>query len=68
MTEADHTRLLDCLTKVIGMFLLSGYPSELYSSYAKEHCWWVDYKDIPNSASAKEIKDIKTEALWGNYA
>ena len=67
MTEAEHHQLLTLLTKIEGRFLLSGYPSELYESFAKEHYWFRKDVLIDNKASAKKKKDVKTECLWMNY-
>lgn len=62
-----HRRLLECLTGIQGMFLLSGYQNELYSQYATENGWSVDYREIDNKASGKKSKDKRVEVLWRNY-
>lgn len=67
MSIDDHRRLLECLKSVKGMFLLSGYPNAMYSQYASENGWCVDYREIDNKASSKKSKEKKTEALWSNY-
>ncbi len=63
----EHRRLLECLKSVKGMFLLSGYPNAMYSQYASENGWCVDYREIDNKASGKKSKEKKVEALWMNY-
>jgi DNA adenine methylase len=68
MSKEDHCRLLECLKNIKGMFLLSGYPSELYRQYSIENDWSMDCREIDNKASGKKSKDQKTECLWWNYA
>ena len=65
MTEADHCRLLDTLTRCKGKVLLSGYPSQLYD---QELCDWnrQDF-EIDNKASASATKRTMTECVWMNY-
>jgi DNA adenine methylase len=67
MSIDDHRRLLECLKSVKGMFVLSGYPDAMYSQYAAENGWCVDYREIDNKASGKKSKEKKVEALWMNY-
>lgn len=67
MSRGQHKALLDCLTSLEGSFMLCGYRSNLYDSYAEKHNWnRVDTK-IDNKASSKKTKDVKTECLWMNY-
>ena len=67
MTESDHTDLLKTLSGIQGKFMLSGYPSELYTKWEKE-CQWSrhDFK-IDNKAAAGKVKEKKTECLWCNF-
>jgi len=67
MSEADHIELLDVLSAVQGKFLLSGYPSELYTRYAREHGWSMNSKEIDNKASSRKTKEKKQECLWMNF-
>jgi DNA adenine methylase len=67
MSHADHEDLLVCLSEITGKFLLSGYRSELYDEAANQWGWRrIDF-EIPNQASSKRTKEIKTECVWVNY-
>lgn len=66
MSEADHVELLSTLANMEGMFVLSGYRSELYDCFSDQHGWGrVDF-DLPNNASGKKSKERKTECVWKN--
>lgn len=67
MSPDDHAQLLECLASIEGMFLLSGYPSDLYSQAAAANGWRSVERSIDNKASSKAIKEQKTECLWMNY-
>ena len=67
MTSDDHLKLLQALGTIKGKFLLSGYPSSLYDTYAEKFGWCKREIKIDNKASAKKVKEIKTECLWANY-
>ena len=67
MTLEDHVALLDTLPGVVGSFMLSGYPSKLYERYRRKHGWHRLDIPIPNNASSKKTKEIKTECLWMNF-
>lgn len=67
MTEQDHARLLKCLSKIKGKFVLSGYDSTLYNAAALTHGWCSVRKLIDNKSSSKKVKDVKTEWLWMNF-
>lgn len=67
MSTEDHVRLLQALGNVKGKFLLSGYPSAIYDTYAEKYGWFRQEIPIDNKASAKKVKDIKTECLWANF-
>ena len=67
MSNEKHKRLLHCLSKIDGKFLLSGYPSNLYAHYAKRYGWNRHEKQIDNKASSKKKKEMKTECLWANF-
>lgn len=67
MSEDDHNQLLQVLSLISGKFILSGYRSELYDSYAKHHKWRrVEFKQ-PNLAAGGKKKRIMTECCWMNY-
>lgn len=67
MTRKDHIRLLKRLAGIKGRFILSGYPSRLYSRFALEHGWHCVRITIDNKASGSRTKQKKTECLWMNY-
>lgn len=67
MDEADHYKLLQTLSHIQGKFILSGYPSELYSTWQESRGIRCVEKQIDNKASSKKTKDIKTECLWMNF-
>jgi DNA adenine methylase len=67
MTPEQHEELLKRLAKIEGRFLLSGYRSKLYDTYAKRHGWYrVEFK-IKNSAAGGKKKRTMTECVWSNY-
>jgi DNA adenine methylase len=67
MSIEAHVELLDCISDMEGMFILSGYPSELYSDYAAKKGWRTATKEIDKKSSSSPTKEIKTEVLWMNY-
>jgi len=67
-TEKDYIALLDALTKIEGKFLLSGYPSEILTRYAKKHKWKTKSIDqMLRVTKLKKYSDRKTEVLCANY-
>lgn len=68
MSEAEHVTLLESLSRIKGRFLLSGYPSKVYSDWARENGLYVATKEIDNKSSGAATKAIKTECLWMNYS
>ena len=67
MTEAQHSELLEVLSRIEGRFLLSGYPCALYSERERRHGWNRHEKQIDNKAASGKSKEIKTECLWCNF-
>lgn len=67
MTREDHAELLLCLASVKGKFMLSGYHSDLYDQVAYLYEWNLHEIKIPNNASSKRSKEIKTECVWTNF-
>jgi len=67
MTIDHHVELLSRLRSIKGMFILSGYHSELYDRWASENGFRCVEKVIDNKASSKKVKDKKREVLWMNY-
>lgn len=68
MTELDHRRLLEVLGSIEGRFLLSGYPSALYSDFEKHFGWHRTEFQIDNKSSSSKTKEKKIECAWRNYA
>lgn len=67
MTAEQHEKLLLCLTKLKGRFMLSGYRSELYDQYAELDGWHrVDF-DLPNNSAGGRKKRRVTECVWMNF-
>ena len=70
-SREDFIRLLQCLSKIKGKFLLSSYPSDLLNLYSKEFGWYT--KEFKKPLSAKKgvlgtKRDrYKTEVLTANY-
>jgi len=67
MTQEQHELLLGKLLAVEGKFLLSGYPSKLYDSFATKGNWNRRDISIDNKASGLKDKPLKTECFWMNY-
>ncbi len=67
MTEQQHCELLDVLASIQGKFMLSGYPSELYSKWEQRHGWTRHEFLIDNKAASGKVKEKKTECLWCNF-
>lgn len=67
MSEADHVHLLETLAAVQGKFMLSGYPSDLYTQWEQKHNWTRHEMKIDNKAASGKIKEKKTECLWCNF-
>ena len=67
MTDKQHADLLVVLGGIDGRFLLSGYHSELYDTWADIGGFRCHEKQIPNQASSKKTKEKMTECVWTNY-
>lgn len=67
MTDEQHTELLRTLSKIEGRFLLSGYRSTLYDSWATTHGWERHDFDLPNNAAGGKEKRRMTECVWCNF-
>jgi DNA adenine methylase len=67
MNEDQHRELLDALAKVRGKFMLSGYPSLLYSDWEQRHQWNRHDLIVDNKAASGKVKEKKTECLWCNF-
>jgi DNA adenine methylase len=66
-TEAQHRDLLNLLVGIKGKFILSGYNSAMYSSYACQYDWRTDYKLVDKPSSRSDIKPLAYEYLWMNF-
>lgn len=67
MTDLQHIELSALLHSIKGKFLLSGYPSQLYSElYTDMTCMTFESK-LSLNPKAKKIDKARTEALWMNY-
>jgi DNA adenine methylase len=65
MTDEDHVRLAEVLTRCKSRVVVSGYPSDLYAElYAG---WRVVEFEIANHAAGGRQKGRETECLWLNY-
>jgi DNA adenine methylase len=64
MSETEHRALLTHLSKLQGKFLLSGYDSVLYNSFAATHGWECFKVDVPNHAAQSTTKRRMTECIW----
>lgn len=67
MGEAEHVELLETLSAIQGKFMLSGYPSSLYTKWEQKNNWTRHEVKIDNKAAAGEVKEKKTECLWCNF-
>ncbi|SMP74887.1 DNA adenine methylase [Neorhodopirellula lusitana] len=67
MSADEHTELLETLSGIQGKFMLSGYPSELYTRWELKQNWTRHDFQIDNKAAAGKVKQKKTECLWCNF-
>jgi len=67
MTFEDHVALLKCLSKLEGMFMLSGYPSKLYERFRSSFGWNTHEFQIDNKAAGGKSKRKMTEIIWCNF-
>lgn len=67
MSNDDHQELLNTLSRIKGKFILSGYPSELYDTFATRSGWTRIDIEIDNKAAGGETKRKMTECLWMNF-
>lgn len=67
MTYMQHCELLTALGNIKGRFLLSGYPSDLYTRFAKGRGWTRHDFELPNNAAGGKEKRRMTECVWANF-
>ncbi len=67
MTDEQHKAMLEILSGIKGRFLLSGYRSKLYDSYAERHGWRRIDTEIDNKSGNGKTKQKRVECVWMNY-
>lgn len=67
MSVEDHCRLLECLARIEGKFLLSGYRCQLYDDWSARHGFKRHEFEIDNKASSAKRKESKVECAWRNF-
>ena len=68
ISDGDHIALLGILTRIEGKFLLSGYPSDLYSRWAEAYGFFSESLEVTKSSSTKKTEKPKgVETIWRNY-
>lgn len=67
MTAEQHQQLMNVLIGVEGKFMLSGYRSKLYDSYADAYKWTRHDFELPNNAAGGKEKRRMTECVWCNF-
>lgn len=60
--------LLDVLVNVEGKFMLSGYHSECYDTWAARYGFRCHERMIDNKASSAKEKPKRVECVWCNYS
>lgn len=67
MSSVDHIQLIDALTKVKGMFILSSYHNELYDKAAKKNGWKTHESEHPIHSAGGKKKRKAIECLYTNF-
>ena len=65
MTVEQHTALLETLAAIKGKFLLSGYPSELYTEYAEKYDWNSTTFFVANHAASGKTQAKPNKKRYG---
>ena len=65
MTVEEHEELLDAITGLQGMVMISGYASELYDGRLR--AWDRREFELPNNASNGKQKRRMKEVVWCNF-
>src|SRR5690242_13527849 len=63
VTDAQHEELLTTLQTIKGRFLLSGYRSKLYDTYARRNDRRLHAFRLPNHAAGGKAKKRMTECV-----
>ena len=66
-TMDNLEQLLVKLSNIKGKFLLSNYPQDIITQYARKHGWAQLAFKMPLCASKKAVRSNKTEVLTSNY-
>ena len=68
-TKKEFTELLEVLSKIKGKFLLSSYPSEIFSEYTKKYNWFSKEVNSTLAMATNPRAKVKrkVEVLTGNY-
>jgi DNA adenine methylase len=66
MSNEQHEQLLKTLSRISGKFILSGYPSELYDSFAKRR-GWNQHSITVRTPSSKTRNRPSVERFWRNF-
>jgi DNA adenine methylase len=67
LAPEQHEELLASLDGVSGKFILSGYRSPMYDSFARKNGLRRVDIEIDNKSSGSKVKPTKIESLWFNY-
>lgn len=67
MSNEQHERLISTLVGIQGKALVSMYHHPIYDALHLKYGWKLVEFRLPNNASSKTQKEIKTECLWMNY-
>jgi DNA adenine methylase len=62
MSDEDHVRLLDAITDVRGMVILSGYANPLYDHSLRS--WERQAFERPNDSGQTKVKTRRVEVIW----
>ena len=65
MSDEDHRRLVDCLRRIRGKALLSGYANDLYDDGLGRKWRRVFEKTMHCVSSRQSVR--RTEVMWANY-
>lgn len=67
MTDDQHRELIRVLLRCEGKVMVSMYHHPIYDVLHLEHGWQVHEFDLPNNASAADVKERKIECVWCNF-
>jgi DNA adenine methylase len=67
MTDDQHRELIRVLLSCEGKVMVSMYHHPIYDVLHLEHGWQVHEFDLPNNASAADVKERKIECVWCNF-